>query len=72
MEDYEFYREYANLPLSKRVEFFGYAYNDIGGENLTPNMLYKEIHAIDNKIRQDLIRKEKLLRIADRYFNKES
>lgn len=60
MTSEEFYREYANLPLSYRRQLvvdpdypkgFGISLDDI----------YKEISDIDNKIRADVIRKEHLL-----------
>jgi hypothetical protein len=69
IKDYEFYGMYANLHLQKRGEYFGFPFRDIEGQYLTPHMIYEEIKTIDDKIRDDIIRKEKLLAIADRYFN---
>ena len=67
MKDFEFYRKYANEPLLKRNILI----EGIDGEPTTLNLIYKEIHAIDDKIRTDVIRKNKLLQSADRYYYKD-
>lgn len=64
MKDYEFYRKYANLPLDSRDDRI-----ETVMETLTPNSIYTEMNAIDNKIRNDIIRKGILLSVAEKYFN---
>ena len=62
MKDYLFYRKYANMPLNERDIIIKGNYNE---EKLTWNDVYKEIHAIDDKIRPKIIRKERLLQLVD-------
>jgi len=61
MKDYEFYRKYANLRLDKRCTILDI--NRLG--IMTLNDLYFELKKIDDKIRDDLIRKNKLLQIVE-------
>ena len=67
MKDYIFYRKYANVPLKKR---FGLLSNDYTSPllGMTLDNVYKEIHDIDNKIRNDIIRKEKLLKAVEKFL----
>ena len=69
MEKHEFYSFYVNLPLEKRGEFLGYEYRILGGQYLTPKMIYKEISEIDEKIGKDESRRDRLLMIAEQYKN---
>ena len=60
MKKYTFYQKYANTPINKRFKVLTSAYNsDIFG--MTLNDIYQEIKAIDDKLREDEIRREKLL-----------
>ncbi len=60
MKDHEFYQKYANTPLGERLELLS---NDFTSPllGMTLNAVYQEIKGIDDKIRPDIIRKEKLL-----------
>lgn len=69
MEKHIFYAKYANTPIKRRTEFLGYDFFDIGGQYLTLKMIHKEIEAIDDKIRDDVIRQEELLNIAEKYYH---
>jgi hypothetical protein len=62
MKDYEFYRKFANTPLNERDIVIKGNYNE---EKLTLNDIYTEIKAIDDKIRPDEIRKQRLLQLLD-------
>lgn len=62
MKDFKFYRKYANMPLNERDIVIKGNYNE---EKLTWNDVYAEIHAINDKIRPDIIRKQKLLQLLD-------
>ena len=68
MKTHEFYQKYANTPLAKRQEYLGYDYRDVDGQNYTLNMIYQEIKKIDDKTRKDLIIKDRLLNIVDKYY----
>lgn len=61
MKDYEFYRKYANIPLGERFKIANLT--ELGVMSL--HDIYLEVHAIDDKIRNDVIRKEKLIRIFE-------
>ena len=62
MKDYEFYQKYANTPLNNRKTIIKGYYNF---EKLTLNDVYAEMKAIDDKIRPDIIRKQRLLQLLD-------
>ena len=62
MKDFESYRKYANTPLNERDIVIKGNYSK---EKLTLNDIYTEVHAIDDKIRPDIIRKERLLQLLD-------
>ena len=67
MKDNEFYREYANVPLEKRLDLLSNDYTSplLG---MTLSDVYQEIKKIDDKIRDDLIRKEKLLEAVEKFL----
>lgn len=64
MKDYQFYQKYANLPLSERFHIINFG--ELG--LMSADLLYKEIKEIDDKIRPDIIRKEKLIREFEKYL----
>lgn len=64
MKTNEFYQRYYNTPLDKRDNLI--ITKDGGFTTLTK--MYKEIHRIDDKVRPDLIKQEKLLALADLVF----
>lgn len=67
MKDHEFYSKYANTPLGKRLELLSNDYTSplLG---MTLNNVYQEIKKIDDKIRPDIIRKEKLLGAVEKFL----
>jgi len=67
MQTHEFYQKYANTPLDKRFNFLSHDFTDILN-CMTLNDVYQEIKAIDDKIRPDIIRKEKLLKAVDKFI----
>lgn len=69
MEKHEFYAKYADTPITKRLELISNRYNDtLLGKCLED--VYLEIKEIDNKLRDDEIRREKLLDEASFHLNK--
>jgi hypothetical protein len=67
MKDYKFYEKYANIPLNKRYDVLTYdSSSPISGMTLCG--VYKKIKDIDEKTRQDLIRKEELLESVERFL----
>ena len=67
MKDNEFYRKYANIPLGERFNILSYDFTS-PIDNMTFNEVYQEIKKIDDKIRQDIIRKEQLLSVTEPYM----
>ena len=67
MKDHIFYRKYANTRLEKRGELLSNDYSSplLG---MTLDDVYQEIHSIDEKIRPDIIRKEKLLEAVEKFL----
>jgi len=64
MKDNEFYSEYANTPIQHRFKVI-----DFGKYGLmTLNGLYERVHAIDDKIRPDVIEKDDLIETAEWFF----
>ena len=61
MKKEEFYRKYANTPLEKR-----HVPNLLFGMSLYG--VYAEIKAIDDKILEDEIRREKLLSAVEKFL----
>ena len=66
MKDFEFYRKYANMPLEKRKIIF--ADPDKLNTQLTANYIYHEVKRIDDKIRKDVIIKERLIKAFENKF----
>ena len=62
MQDNEFYAKYASMPVAER----GILMDDEDGNPTTPNLIYNEVKDIDERIRPDIIRKEKLIRAFNR------
>ena len=61
MEKHIFYQKYANTPLGERFHILSNAYNSpIMG--MTLNDIYQEIKKIDEKLLDDEIRRDELLR----------
>jgi hypothetical protein len=66
MKLHEFYAKYADTPLGERFRIITNASNNhITGMAL--NDIYQELKAIDDKLRDDEIRREQLLRDVDFY-----
>ena len=64
MKDHEFYQKYANMPLGMRqTEIL----IDEVVEYSTPNKIYLEVKEIDDKIRKDIFRKERLIRAFEEF-----
>ena len=67
MKQHEFYRKYANVPIINRFVILSNDYSSpILG--LTLSGIYNEIKAIDDKLRTDEIRREKLLEAVEKYL----
>ena len=69
MKDHEFYREYANVPLKKRFSLLS---KDLTSPllGMTLSSVYQEIKKIDDKIRDDIIRREELLGAVGKFLIK--
>ena len=68
MKPHEFFHKYANTPLSERDFLITH---DRYGSNIEPvtlSEIYQRISAIEDKIRPDHIELEKLLGIAEDYW----
>ena len=67
MKKHEFYQKYANIPISKRLELLSNDYSSplLG---MTLNSVYQEIKKIDDKLRNDEIRRESLLREVEKFL----
>ena len=63
MKKEDFYRKYANLPLEKRMILIPDG-SETFPKGLTLNQVYQQISYIDDKIRNDEIERERLLRVA--------
>lgn len=63
MKSHEFYQTYANTPLGDRDKPFR-----VGQVATTLQKIYKELKQIEDKIRPEVIRKEKLLTMAEKYI----
>ena len=76
MKSEEFYAKYANMPLEDRKIVVGGAFTISRNSKMdiiygmNSNDIYKEIHAIDDKIRDDIIRKDKLIRAFAEFIEK--
>ena len=64
MKDFIFYGRFANVPIDKRFVVLDMIHHG----DLTLMKIYTKIKAIDDKIRDDLIEKKKLLEIAEKYL----
>lgn len=67
MKKYIFYQKYANTPLGSR---FGKLTFDHSSPifNMSLTDVYSEIHAIDEKLLSDEIRREKLLETVEPFL----
>jgi hypothetical protein len=76
MKSEEFYVKYANMPLEDRKVVVGGAFTISRNSKMdiiygmNANDIYQEIHAIDDKIRDDIIRKDKLIRAFAEFIEK--
>ena len=63
----EFYGKYANTPMSKRFELLS---NDYSSSllGMTLHDVYEEVKKIDDKLRSDVIRREKLLIEVEKFL----
>jgi hypothetical protein len=67
MERHEFCRKFANVPLGKRDELLSNDYRSPLFE-MTLADVYREIQAIDDKLRKDEVRREELLRAIEKFL----
>ena len=67
MKKHIFYRKFANTPLSKRFDVLSNAYNEVL-LGMTLLDVFNEIESIDNKLREDEIRREKLLEAVEKFL----
>ena len=67
MKKEKFYQKYANLPMDKRFNLLS---NDFTSPvlGMTLNDIYQEIKKIDDKLREDEIRREELLKEVEKYL----
>jgi len=67
MQDNIFYLKYANVPLEKRFKIIS---NDFTSQicGMTLNDVYQEVKVIDDKIRNETIRKQHLLDEVEQYL----
>jgi len=69
MKIHEFYQKYANTPMEKRFSLLSNDYSSILLGKTLSNV-YEEIKAIDDKLRPDEIRREKLLEAVEKFLTK--
>lgn len=69
MKSHEFFHKYTNTPIPDREKVI--KQNRYGGtiDDITLSDIYKIIMDIENKIWLDIIERDRLLEIADGYFN---
>ena len=67
MKKEEFYKRIANVPIGDRFEILS---NDFTSPvlGMTLQGVYKEIKAIDGKLRKDEIRREELLKAIEKFL----
>ena len=67
MKKEEFYKRIANVPIGDRFEILS---NDFTSPvlGMTLQGVYKEIKAIDDKLRKDEIRREELLKAIEKFL----
>ena len=74
MKDNEFYAKYANMPLEDRKIVVGGAFTISRNSKMdiiygmNANDIYTEIKSIDDKIRPDIIRKQKLIQAFEEFL----
>ena len=74
MKDNEFYAKYANMPLEYRKTVIGGAFTISRNSKMdiiygmNANDIYTEIKSIDDKIRPDIIRKQKLIQAFEEFL----
>lgn len=66
MKTYEFYHKYANTPIGDRMKCIDIIENGM----TTLQSIYLRLHQVDEIIRPHVIEQEKLLRIADKYYDR--
>jgi len=69
MQKHHFYARFANTPLGERDKLLSGRIDSIL-HGMTLQDVNQEIKAIDDKIRDDVIRQEKLLRAVEEPLNK--
>ena len=67
MKKHIFYQKYANTPLGERMSPLTYNHSS-PIFSMTLHMIYQEIHEIDEKLRNDEIRREELLRAVEPFL----
>ena len=68
MKPHEFFHKYANTPLSERGKTITHDRYGSNIKSTTLSKLYQRIKDIEDKIRPDHIELEKLLGIAEDYW----
>lgn len=69
MKKHEFYAKYADTPLGDRFHWLTLAHNS-PIFRMTLHEIYLEIKEIDDRLREDEIRREKLLREVEPFLIK--
>jgi len=73
METYEFFQKYANTPLADRLTKLP-CHTDLspdGVSGISLDEIYKRVKGIEDKIRDDVIERNRLINIADYHWQKE-
>lgn len=73
MQVYEFFSRYANIPLTERLVRLP-CHTDLSPDGLSGISLqeiYHRVKQIEDKIRDDVIERDRLVSIADWHWNKD-
>lgn len=68
MKTHEFFHKYANMPLAEREKIIKHDRYGSNIEPITLSKIYHEVKAIEDKIRDDVIRREELISQAEDYW----
>lgn len=65
MKTHEFFHKYANTPLEDRIKLIKMNKSD----PLNLNEIFIRVKRLEDKIRPDIIERDKLISLAEKYFN---
>ena len=65
MKTHEFFHKYANTPLKDRTKLIKMSKSN----PLTLNDIFIRVKKLEDKIRPDIIERDKLIKLAKKYFN---